>query len=139
MFNPFNRGSSGGGGGGGTTNYSQLINKPQINGITLNGNLTTQDLLITAQAIGAARILQDTTANWNAKRSLVSENQCIYVYTDYREVDGEYIPAFKFGDGNAYLIDLPFVNNITINEIQSWNNKVSAKISDHDAETLELY
>lgn len=38
---------SGGGGGGGTTNYSELSNKPQINGVTLDGNKTSEDLGIT--------------------------------------------------------------------------------------------
>ena len=37
---------SGGGGGGGTTNYSELSNKPQINGVTLDGNKTSVDLNI---------------------------------------------------------------------------------------------
>lgn len=35
-----------GGGGGGTTNYSELSNKPQINGVTLDGNKTSEDLNI---------------------------------------------------------------------------------------------
>ena len=40
--------SNGGSGGEGTTNYNNLINKPQINGTTLEGNIT-----ITAESIGA--------------------------------------------------------------------------------------
>ena len=36
---------NGGGGGGGTTNYNNLNNKPQINGTTLSGNKTTEDLI----------------------------------------------------------------------------------------------
>ena len=32
------------GGSGGTTNYDYLINKPKINGLELQGNLTTDDL-----------------------------------------------------------------------------------------------
>ncbi len=36
------------GGGGGTTNYSELTNKPQINGVTLDGNKTSEQLNITA-------------------------------------------------------------------------------------------
>lgn len=37
-------GSGGGGGGESTTDYSDLTNKPQINGKTLEGNLTTEQL-----------------------------------------------------------------------------------------------
>ena len=39
---------AGGGGGGGTKNYNALDNKPQINGVTLEGNKTPQELGITA-------------------------------------------------------------------------------------------
>lgn len=42
---------SGGGGGGGTTNYSELSNKPQINGVTLDGNKTSEDLHIGAISV----------------------------------------------------------------------------------------
>jgi len=37
-------GSSGGGGGGGTSDYTDLTNKPQINGVTLSGNKTASQL-----------------------------------------------------------------------------------------------
>lgn len=33
-----------GGGGGGTANYNSLTNKPIVNGVTLTGNLTLEDL-----------------------------------------------------------------------------------------------
>ena len=39
-----------GGGGGGSMNYSELENKPQINGIILIGNKTTVDLGLVSQA-----------------------------------------------------------------------------------------
>lgn len=35
---------NGGGGGGGTSNYNALTNKPSINGVTLIGNKTLEDL-----------------------------------------------------------------------------------------------
>lgn len=34
----------GGGGGGGTSDYTDLSNKPSVNGVTLNGNKTSNDL-----------------------------------------------------------------------------------------------
>ena len=37
-----------GGGGGGTSDYNDLTNKPSINGVTLQGALTSSDLSITA-------------------------------------------------------------------------------------------
>lgn len=42
-----------GGGGGGTSNYNQLSNKPQVNGVELSGNKTSSQLGITASALGA--------------------------------------------------------------------------------------
>ena len=42
--------ASGGGGGGGTTNYNSLTNKPQINGHTLSGNQTAQQLGLAASS-----------------------------------------------------------------------------------------
>lgn len=35
-----------GGGGGGTTDYNQLVNKPSINGVTLVGNVTSDDIKV---------------------------------------------------------------------------------------------
>lgn len=40
-------------GGGGTSDYTDLTNKPSINGVTLSGNKTTSDLGITASGVGA--------------------------------------------------------------------------------------
>lgn len=34
----------GGGGSGGTTNYTSLTNKPKINGVTLEGNKSLEDI-----------------------------------------------------------------------------------------------
>ena len=42
-----------GGGGGGTTNYNGLSNKPQINNVTLQGNLSTNDLGISIPSVDA--------------------------------------------------------------------------------------
>ena len=41
------------GGGSGSTNYNELTNKPQINGTTLSGNKTSEDLGLASAAEGA--------------------------------------------------------------------------------------
>lgn len=41
-----NPGGGSGGGGGGVTNYPALTNKPQIEGVTLVGDLTFEDLTL---------------------------------------------------------------------------------------------
>lgn len=47
------KGSSGGGGGG-TSDYTDLTNKPQINGVTLTGNKSTSDIGIVEPWVGTA-------------------------------------------------------------------------------------
>lgn len=88
------------------------------------------------------RIMQkaDTTEAWNAKRDFVPLKGELIVYSDYETLENVAIPNFKIGDGNAYLIDLPFVdaelraelrqhiNDMTVHITQEerifWNNKV---------------
>ena len=50
-----------GGGGGGTTDYNNLQNQPQINGVTLKGNKTSDDLKITADILQVDHGTADTT------------------------------------------------------------------------------
>lgn len=42
--------------GGGTSDYTDLTNKPQINGVTLTGNKSTSDLGITAAGVGLGNV-----------------------------------------------------------------------------------
>lgn len=46
--------SGGGGGTGGTTNYNNLSNKPQLNGVTLEGNKTLDQVGVLAKNQGAS-------------------------------------------------------------------------------------
>lgn len=88
-----------------------------------------------------AHILSDTTENWNKTPQLVSELNTVYVYVDYqKKIDEEgkesWIPGIKIGDGKAYLMDLPFTDELMIAHIRDlgihvtpeekefWNNKV---------------
>lgn len=97
------------------------------------------------------RLHIDTTANWNAQADLIGKAGHIYVYSDYEVINGVAVPAFKVGDGLAYLIDTPFAdgNMSTINDhIQNgeihiteeerlfWNNKVTCFLSQGDDETV---
>lgn len=43
-------------GSGGTSDYTDLTNKPQINGVTLTGNKSTSDLGINASAVGLGNV-----------------------------------------------------------------------------------
>ena len=55
-------GNGGGGGTGGTSNYNDLTNKPQINGTTLTGNKTLDELGITADNLNVYTKEETTNA-----------------------------------------------------------------------------
>lgn len=86
---------------------------------------------------GDCRVLYATTATWNSQPQLVSARGYVYIYSDYKQNDqNQNIAGMKVGDGNAYLIDMPFtdellydhladnVAHITQQEREFWNNKV---------------
>lgn len=52
-----------GGGSGGTSNYNDLENKPSINGIVLEGNKTTEDLLIEAGVSDYTNLINKPSIN----------------------------------------------------------------------------
>lgn len=94
-------------------------------------------VLVPSGGGGGDEVIAKTTSEWNSTPSLVSQAGTIYIYTDYyNDGQGHSVPAFKVGDGLAYLIDLPFVDvnmqehmnngdiHITPQEREFWNNKV---------------
>ena len=101
------------------------------------------------------QILSNTTEGWNSQVNLISASRTIYVYTDHQtEADTQgntvYIPGFKVGDGKAYLIDLPFTDDLMVKHMANqsihvtpeekafWNNKVRAYYSSVEEDTLIL-
>ena len=100
------------------------------------------------------KIYYDSMANWNNKRTLVSERATLYIYYDYGQLDDKDVPSAKIGDGTSYLIDLPFIgeqimrilidhiNNydvhITADDRAFWNNKSAAFLDAQASETLVL-
>lgn len=102
-----------------------------------------------------SRIMQkrDTTANWNAAIGFVPLNGELIIYDDYKTITydvEEYgqtitktknIPGIKIGDGNAYVQDLPFVDDelreklmehienydihVTLGDKVFWSNKIN--------------
>ena len=88
------------------------------------------------------QILFNTTAAWNAQVQLQSQADTLYVYTDHIIDGNNLIAGLKVGDGNAYLIDLPFTDKVIMDHIADtsvhitsaerlfWNNKVRCYIND---------
>lgn len=99
------------------------------------------------------QLKRDTTENWNNARGFVPREGEVIIYTDYEtktytvEEYGEtvtktvQIPNIKIGTGNAYVQDLPFVDeqtrdilmehinnhdiHVTLQDKLFWNNKVN--------------
>lgn len=129
--------------GGFTKNYELLKNKPRVNDVVIVGNQTVQDLQI---------VRRGTREFWDAQIDYIPPAGQIVLYTDYY---GEDKPAVKFGDGSAYLIDLPIASEGMTQEVMGalnahiedteihvsradrafWNNKLNYAI---DAEELIL-
>lgn len=131
--------------------YNNLENKPSINGSTLQGSMSLEQL-------GLRGVLYNTKEGWNAQPSLMSEEGTIYIYSNYTTttIDGvtKNVPGIKIGDGTSYLIDMPFMNSdftsqlmehinntiihVTPAEKTFWNNKSSAFLDTTEEETLIL-
>ena len=89
----------------------------------------------------------DTTASWNlVGGSFTPLKGEVIIYSDYQTVDGKVIAGIKVGTGNAYVGDLPFVDedvrdkllshitdtsiHVTTAEKNFWSNKVNIDDSD---------
>ena len=102
-------------------------------------------------------VVAKTKAEWQNTGNITSQNGVLYVTTDYKTVtknDTTYeIPAFKLGDGNAYVVDLPYatvdeetflnhvndrVIHITQAERNFWNNKNRCEIDENNPECLVM-
>lgn len=143
-------------GGGDIISYLELANKPQINSVELAGNKSLSDLGI-QQAIDNAidelrlvmpKVYYATKAEWDSQPSLVGQTNTMYVYTDYMNYDGQYVAGIKVGDGSAYLIDAPFLDEVYMDHINNseihitgaerafWNNKVRCYMDLSDDEQI---
>ena len=95
----------------------------------------------------------DITDNWNQRTDYIPSKGKIIIYLDKNKkiIDNETInvPAIKIGDGLAYLIDLPFIDDLFIDHINNinihiteekqafWNNKINCN-DEVINETLQL-
>lgn len=71
---------------------------------------------------GSWRPMRGTTAQWKARPSYIPDEGQFIVYTDYRtktDEDGNtvLVPGMKMGDGKAYAVDLPFMNESDVERI----------------------
>lgn len=98
---------------------------------------------------GEHPVLYATTATWNSQPLLVGKKGYIYIYSDYQvNSEGKKLAGMKVGDGNAYLIDNPFIDELYFEHIHDaivhimpeerefWNNKVRCYMSDDNTRLI---
>lgn len=61
-------------------------------------------------------VSRDLTENWNRYPNFIPKRGEVIIYEDHRKMTDEFgveknIPGVKIGDGNGYLIDLPFTDD----------------------------
>ena len=94
-----------------------------------------------------AKVYYNTTEYFNNQPTLLSERGSIYIYSDAKTFEGAALPRIKVGTGNAYLIDLHFIDDdivyqlahidtVSPEEKQKWNNKVTCYLDEDDTESL---
>lgn len=130
-------------------NYEVLRNLPSINGVKLIGNKQANDLFLAKESI-------HTTEYWRLHQTYVPASGEIVIYTDREVVDGKRYAGLKIGDGNAYIVDLPFIgdslieriwdalnehiNNQTIHVTQEekdfWNDKINCDVDVFEEELI---
>ena len=123
---------------------------------SLNADTGMSGSLNMAKNTADVPIHYGTTEYWNSQPELIGKKSHIYVYSDYAEteIDGKMttVPNIKIGDGNAYLIDNPFVTtsvediinghiadtviHISKNERDFWNEKVRCYIDPENPENI---
>ena len=118
--------------------------------ISLNNAAPNTIELVNPVGMGSsAKVTVNTVENWTTKTSYVPKKGEIIVYSDRTVIDGLSYPGVKIGDGNAFVVDLPFlgddvadrvtellnshINNtgihVTTAEKTYWNNKLDCEVS----------
>ena len=98
---------------------------------------------------GDCRVLYATTATWNSQPQLIADRGYLYIYADYKQNEqGQNIAGIKVGDGRAYLIDMPFTDDLYARHIEDtvlhisqedrdrWDNKVTCFLDPLDTNIL---
>lgn len=102
----------------GTNDYNNLINKPTINGVIVDGGKTSADLRI---------VSENSEDGWDSMRTYVPQRGEICFYSDLRKI--------KIGDGTVSIVDLPFIAGGDTDEIM---NRLNNHISDAERHVTQL-
>ncbi len=107
-----------------------------------NVNVNDKINVINGELRGKANILMKSKEEWDEDLTLIGQANTFYIYTDRTTKEDEQgniieIPGIKIGDGLAYLVDLPFVDDLYFDHIHNkdihvtlqdkafWSNKLN--------------
>lgn len=84
-------------------------------------NLAEYDLLLKEyiQSHISDITLYNTSDYWESCVEFIPKEGQIIVYSDALSFGGKSYPMLKVGDGKAYLIDLPFMNEATLKNLKN--------------------
>lgn len=130
--------AGGGGGSGGTDDYTELINKPQINGHTLNaGNNSSNSLGIGTYSkpdggIPESDLSSEVTSKLNASSSIADVNNGMVAQKDYDIGELVYIDGVLYKVTVRTLQGSDFVigNNIVATDINDELQEINGKIDE---------
>lgn len=122
------------------TDYAQTPDGKDLPALKVgNGNAYVSDLAFFTASGGDQKeyIISKTKEEWaQIETTTVSVKDVMYVYSNYDSHEGKSIPATKIGDGVSTIANLPFMYTvdasqpyITYEDVDRWNDKVSAKYS----------
>lgn len=86
---------------------------------------------------GLDSIRVDTTASWSTQVEYVPPVGQLIIYLDGTTVDGVSYPKFKVGDGNAFVVDLPFTEGDFEAQLQTHLANQAIHLSTLDRTKLE--
>ena len=147
-------------GGGGTSDYSQLNNKPSINGVTLNGNKTTSELGIPTKtsdltndsgfltsesepafnASAAKNITNADVTNWNSKQEQLQSGINIKTINGNNILGSGNLEIQTGGTPTSYTVSstTPTIATLSGNKIYTFTNPLtSLTITEYGDTTLE--
>lgn len=128
--------NAGGGGTGGTSDYTELINKPQINGHTLNaGNNTSEDLGLGTynkpdSGIPESDLSAEVQEKLNTSGGIADSQQTFVASRDYEAGELVYINGVLYRTKYKILTGTNMIpgNNIETTDISSELEKINSDI-----------
>lgn len=129
-----------------SSNLPSALNDGYVYFTTDTGKIYIDSILqnkLQRTLINSDYIKSASSDEWDAQSDLISQKNVFYVYRDDDNLTG-----IKIGDGRAYLIDLPWIDNdvrqhivnkdihLTSDERAKWNTAITCAIDTNEKQNL---